>query len=342
MAINLAMLEFEKVIIHEIPHHSKSSFTNQPIFSEIESDLNDEVCNLLRSKIVETIENKSYKVVYVQDPQSPVPMIIEELFSNEANLIERSKELAIHLNTIQDSRNPGGYVTIFIGKVQNNRVIGILKIEKEEGGRIKQSTKEGKRTFHIFSLKDIILTKNTRFYKISVFFDDGPKKLGYNGKVCDNQLSKREEIADFFLKKFLGCNFVHDSKIRTKEFFNASEKFIKELIEKPIDQARYQHQLISYLASQTKEIGPEDFAKGHLDVEHRDKYLDFLYQNGFQNEVIRKDLTKIEKDVQFKVLRFVDNVEIKATRRSFDKHVKFEELPDGQTRAEVVSKLKKY
>jgi hypothetical protein len=342
MVTNLAMLEFEKLVIHEVPHHSKSNFTDQLIFSEIESDLNDEVCNLLRSKIVETIENKAYNIVYIQNTKSPVPSIVEGLFIDDTNLIEQSKELAIHLNTIQDSRNPGGYLTIFIGKVKNHKVIGILKIEKEEGGRIQQSEKNGKRTFHILSLKDIILTKNTRFYKISVFFEDGPKNLGYNGKVCDNQLSKREEIADFYLKKFLGCEFVHDSKTRTKEFFIASEKFINENIDKPIDQVRYQHQLISYLASQIKEISPESFAKGHLDINYRDKYLEYLTQNGFQNESIKKDLTKIEKDVQFKILSFVDGVEIKGTRQSFDDHVKYEELADGQTRAEVISKLKKY
>ena len=97
------MLEFEKVIIHEIPHHSKSNFSDQPTFSEIESDLNDEVCNLLRSKIVETIENKSYNIVYVQGTLSPVPSILDGLFTDDTDLIERSKELAIHLNTIQDS-----------------------------------------------------------------------------------------------------------------------------------------------------------------------------------------------------------------------------------------------
>lgn len=232
------MLEFEKVIIHEIPHHSKSNFSDQPTFSEIESDLNDEVCNLLRSKIVETIENKSYNIVYVQGTLSPVPSILDGLFTDDTDLIERSKELAIHLNTIQDSRNPGGYVTVFTGKVQKHKVIGILKIEKEEGGRIQQSVKNGKRTFHIFSLKDIILTKNTRFYKISIFYDDGPKKVGYNGKVCDNQLSKREEIADFFLKKFLGVNLFMIPKQELKNFSslrkNSSKKKLISLLIKSV------------------------------------------------------------------------------------------------------------
>ena len=339
--VNLAMLEFEKVIIHEIPHHSKSNFSGMPIFSEIESDLNEEVCNLLRSKIVDTIEKKSYNIVFTPDSHSPVPAIIQNLLIDNTNLIEKSKEIAIHLNTIQDSRNPGGYLTIFIGTVQNQKVIGILKIEKEEGGRIQQSTKNGKRTFHILSLKDIILTKNTRFYKISVFLDHDPDKFGYNGKVCDNQLTKREEIAEFFLKKFLGCKFVQDSKERTKDFYEVSEKFFKEKIIKPFDQTRYRLQLITYLTSQLKEISPEDFAKQCLDIGHRDEYIEYLSKNGFQHETVIKDLTKIERDVQFKILSFEDGVEIKGTRKSFDEHVKYEELADGLTRAEVISRLKK-
>ena len=106
MALDLAMLEFEKVIIHEIPRHPKAG-SQQPIFSEIESDLNEEVCNLLKFKIVDTIKNKSYNIVFKPEIASPVPSIIQDLLLNGKYLIEKSKEIAIHLNNIQDSRNPG-------------------------------------------------------------------------------------------------------------------------------------------------------------------------------------------------------------------------------------------
>ena len=233
-------------------------------------------------------------------------------------------------------------MTFLVGHVQDNKIVGILKIEKEEGGRIQQSTKNGKRTFDILSLKDIILTKNTRFYKISVFFEEGPKKHGYDGKVCDNQLTNKEDIAHFFLKKFLGCDFVQDQKIRTKEFYDITEKFIKKQVVKPNDQFRHHFQLLAYLTSQIKEISPENFAKNHIDPEYREKYLEFLTKNGVQNELIKKDLKKIEKEVQIKVLSFEDDVEIRGTRQAFDEHVTYKEMDDGKVHAEVISRLKKY
>jgi nucleoid-associated protein YejK len=341
VALDLAMLEFEKVIIHEIPRHPKAG-SQQPVFSEIESDLNEEVCNLLRSKIIDTIKNKSYNIVFKSEIASPVPEIIQDLLLDDKHLIEKSKEIAIHLNNIQDSRNPGGYLTFLVGHVQDNKIVGILKIEKEEGGRIQQATKNGKLTFDILSLKDIILTKNTRFYKISVFINDGPKKYGYNGKVCDNQLTKKEEIANFFLNKFLGCEFVQDQKVRTKEFYDATEKFIKKHIVEPNDQVRYHFQLLAYLTSQLKEISSENFAKNYFDPENRKKYLDYLTKTGFHNELIKKDLSKIEKEVQFKVLSFEDGIDIKGTRKAFDEHVTYKEMDDGMVHAEVISRLKKY
>jgi nucleoid-associated protein YejK len=334
-----ALLEFEKVIIHEIPHPK----TNEsPTFSEIESDLNDEASNLFRSKIVDTIGNKAYNVIFDIKTQSPIPDQITQLLSDDSDLIAISKDIAIHLNEIQDGRNSGGYLTIFIGHIKDIKVVGILKIEQETGGRIQPSEKNGKRTFHIFSFKDIILTRNTRFYKISLFFFNGLKKLGYDGKVCDNQITKKDVIAFFFLRKFLGCTFVKDSKTRTKEFYDVTEKYIKEKIVKPSEQLQCHFHLLSYLTNQTKEINPEQFATTYLDLKHRDSYIDYLSENGFEKENIRKDLTKIESDIRYKILTFVDGVEIKATPKKFDEHVKYEELTDGTTKAEVTGKLRKY
>jgi nucleoid-associated protein YejK len=334
-----ALLKFEKVIIHEIPHPK----TNEsPTFSEIESDLNEEACNLFRSKIVDTIGNKAYNVIFDTKSKSPIPDQINQLLSDDKDLISISKDIAIHLNSVQNGRNSGGYLTIFVGHIKDIKVVGILKIEQETGGRIQPSEKNGKRTFHIFSFKDIILTKNTRFYKISLFFFDGLKKLGYEGKVCDNQITKKDIIADFFLRKFLGCTFVKDPKTRTKEFYDCTEKYIKEKVVKPSDQLQYHFQLIAYLTNQTREINPEQFATTYLDLKHRDSYIEYLSENGFKKENIKKDLTKIEKDLRYKILTFVNGVEIRATQKKFDEHVTYGELTDGNTKAEVIGKLKKY
>ena len=93
-----------------------------------------------------------------------------------------------------------------MGNIQNKKVIGILKLEREEGARLEQTHREGRPTYDILHLKDLILTEKTKLFKIGLFFKGAFEEFGYEGKACDNQLSytSNREVAEFFLTSFLG------------------------------------------------------------------------------------------------------------------------------------------
>lgn len=335
-------LEIDKLIIHEVMRPETSQSKKQPNFSEIESSLTDEIRGLIRNKVVSTIGSKrSYTVQFDPDTTSPIPNLVNKLIEDQTQFVELSKEVALHLNNIQDMRNPSGFVMVLLGRITSKKVVGIFKIELEEGARVEQSLRDGKLTFDIISLKDIILTKNTRFYKISLFYQDGIEAHGYAGKVCDNQISVRGEVANFFLTKFLGCSLTRDPKKQTKDFFEASERFILEHVKDPSIKYEYKLHLLSYLSNRTNTIDPRMFARNYLNTEDRRPFIDYLNEHGVGSNVIIRDTSNIETKIKQMRLVFENNIEITGSQRDFKDNVKIQTLEEGYVRAEVVSKVKR-
>lgn len=342
--VDISRLNIDRVIIHEIMKQALSAEKEPPHYSEIESSLNDEIKLFLKDKIIKTIgSSRSYEVVFEINSISPIPAIVRNLLNiNDSDFILLSKNIANHLNNIQSGRSPGGLVTIIMGNIQNRKVIGILKLEREEGVRLEQTQREGRYTYDILHLKDLILTEKTKLFKIGLFFKGEVEEFGYEGKVCDNQLShtSNREVAEFFLTSFLGCQLAIDPKVGTKEFFMKSQKFFKEKIEDPIIQMNYNLHLLSYVSNEGRVINPRVFASSNLSTVHRQSYLNYLNEKGVQTNEIIRDTSLIKGHINNMILEFENNIKIIGSQEGFEQNVSLESLEDGRIKAEVVSKIK--
>lgn len=229
-----------------------------------------------------------------------------------------------------------------MGSVNNNRVVGALKLEKEEGARLKQINRDGLPTYDILHLKDLILTEKTRLFKIGLFFGNGFDYIDFDGIVCDNQLSyvPDREVADFFLS-FLGCKLMGDPKVETKEFFVHSQEFFNDEVQDPIKQTGYNIHLVSYATSQASTLNPRIFASTNLDTDHRQPYINYLTDKGVKIGDIRKDLTLIENRIKKVMIDFKSGIRILGDRAVFEDKVKLEQMGDGRTRAEIIDTIKK-
>ncbi len=344
MSVDISRLYIERVIIHEILKQAAPQQKELPHYSEIECSLNDEMRLFLKDKVTTTIGgSKSYEVLFEDNSGSPVPETVRNLLNaDDSDFISLSKKIAGYLNGIQNGRNPGGLVTVILGNIQNRKVVGILKLEREEGAKLEQIQREGKPTYDILHLKDLILTKNTKLFKIGLFFKGGLEEFGYVGRVCDNQLSytSTREIAEFFLTSFLGCRLAGDPKIETKNFFSASQKFFKEKIEDPIVQAKYNLHLLSYVSTERQTINPRQFASICLQTPHRTPYVNYLKENKVQAGDIIRDTSLIEGKIKEMILEFENGVKIIGNQDGFENNVSLQKMDDGRTRAEIVSRLK--
>lgn len=341
---NYSSLNIENLIIHEIIKQNLSEEKQPPIYSEIESPLDDEIRLFLKDRMTDTVgSSKAHNIIFDDSSSSTVPDLIKSLFAEEfdsANFVESSKEIASHLNQIQTGRSPGGFITIVNGKNLGQQIIGVLKIEREQGARLEQAERNGKKTFEITSVKNLVLSQNTRLLKIGVFYqnlDNGQ----IVGKICDNQLTRKGEVASFFLNSFLGCKFMYDPSIQTKDFFRYSIQFIKEKIEDPITQNKYKLHLQSYISNQERVINPRTFATTNLEVAHRQAYEDYLTEKGVGVAEIIRDTSCIKTYIEKIALEFENGIQIIGNQQDFEEQVSIEHLEDGRTKAMVESRLKK-
>jgi len=345
--IDIEALEIERIIFHEVKKQKLGSHKEPPIFSDIESELDNSSKEIIKSRIILTINSpKAHEIIFSSAIDSPVPEYVRTLLnkpdknlSNE-NFVTISKAIAQHLNTIQTGVNPGGFVTIIIGKNKNSRFAALLKIERDEGVRLEETERDGKKTFKINNIHDLILTKNTKFFKISLFLSENIDTGKYLGMICDNQLAGQKDYANFFLKNFLGCSLTDDPSIKTQNFFRTSTKFIQKFVKDPVTQAKYRLHLLSYLSNEGHTIQPRKFATASLQLDHRDQFESLLIKDGVGiNEIIR-NTALIDKDIKEMILEFENGVKIIGNQADFEKNVITEQLKTGETKAVVISKLK--
>ena len=330
----------KNVIIHEILKQKRGDEKEPPIYSEIESDLNNESKKFLKSLLINSIGSKNaHGISFNEDSDSPVPEIIKKILSSDFDsdeFITLSKQMSEHLNNTQSGINSAGFILILHGFNENKKVIGILKLEKQEGAQLKQSQRDGKNTFEIMNIKDLILSKNTKLFKICVFYKESDDS--YGGTICDNQLGTKGDVADFFLRDFLGCKLNADYAVETKNFFKHSIDFFKNNIEDPLIQNQYKLHLQSYVSSQSRIINTRTFATTYLNTEDRTNYEKYLDEKDVPIKIL-KDIIYIELDLKKHLYEFENGIRIIGTNNDFEENVKLRYLENGDTRATVESRL---
>jgi nucleoid-associated protein YejK len=344
MDIDFSPLSIKRVIIHQVVKQRRSDTKVPPTYSEVESHLDKDLRLFLKDRIITALGgNRSYQIVFDQSSSSPIQGLFAEWIAADSEFVEISKKIADHLNAIQTGRSPGGLVTIIVGTVSGTDCLAVLKLEKEEGARLEQTRIDGKNTFDMVHIRDLILSQKTRLFKIALFLRDGMSSHGFDGKLCDNQLTPNSghDVAEFFLRDFLGCTHAGDPRAQTKEFFVTSQEFINGSIDDPTKKSQYELHLLSYLSKDSAEINPDRFAREHFAVADRQPFVDFLERNGVPNRTTRKDPSLIRSRLEKLTIEFDNDVRIIAKREKFSAAVALSNLGDGRTRAEVTGKLRR-
>lgn len=342
MKSDLALLKVNRVIIHEVPKHSKGSGGTGPVYSEIESPLDPELAGYFRRKMISSLgSHKSFDISIDPVCSSPVPgLLTGHLGSDGSGFVDTTKKIAEHLYNIQDGTNPGGLLTVLDCLVGGDQAVGIIKLEKEEGVRLEQKLHEGQPTFDLHFLKDLVLTDRTRVYKLALFVVIPGEEEAYDAAASDNQTGygSYNEVASFFLNRFLGCKLLKDPEIATKYFYEATEDFINEKIEDPMLRAQYYGHVVSELQSQTPTVSTEQFAETYLPVEIRQEYVEHLEAKEVpanfpkNNELINKRLKKT-------MYEFNSGIRVIAPNESADERIKLTSLDNGETKLEIQDRL---
>jgi hypothetical protein len=112
MKSDLALLKVNKVIIHEVPRHTKhGGSASGPVYSEVESQLDQELALYFQEKTISSLgSQKSFDIEVDSSSDSPVPALLtKHLNSSGEEFVQISKKIAEHLYNIQDGTNPAAY-----------------------------------------------------------------------------------------------------------------------------------------------------------------------------------------------------------------------------------------
>lgn len=193
----------------------------------------------------------------------------------------------------------------------------------------------------IHRLSELMLTRQTRLYKIAYFEAQGPADDDPVGYLADSQ-SGQKRASDYFLQDFLCCKYPESPQEATATAYSATMAFLNESEPNPERRAQYTIALVSELASADRHFVPQSFAHRHMDGNDRPDYENFLLEREgiAADAAIRKDVTLIKNRLKVTTLGFEGGINVIGSSEAFSDFVETDTLEYGQMRLTVVDRLK--
>jgi hypothetical protein len=341
-----SQLNIEKTIIHEItPRTYAPPKDPELILSNALSPLDDDLRAYFKERIVDSLKLAAFPVKAKEERTSPTPELVHlHLTDPKSDFVALSQEIAKHLFAAQQRvRSSPGLLVVIAGKVDSGPAMVLLKLQKQQGLNLERTGPEGAETYNLDHLKRLMLTDETRVYKIALFEGDGvvqPDDIC--GEVSDKQRysSPEKRMAAFFLDNFLGCEVRDDPTQMTNSYYVSGEKYLNEKVTAPEKQARYHRAFIADLASQAATVTPRKFAEEHLDKEDREAFLSTLKAEGVPTTQFAKDTELITSRLQEEEYVFNGGIRVRGTQEALEEHSEISEGNDKTLEMLITDRLK--
>ncbi len=355
----LQYLSVDMLIVHDVPKKlSKKQLKINPaleaediILSEAPTDFDQDLTQFFHDKIVQTIgSSNAFGIQFESSAQTNVQTSVLNFFGSglqkgfpvsEKSSISITQDIALHLHAVQTAQNTGGILLFIPCHARNQHALAILKVEREEGVRIQRDQNtSGQTTFNVQHIKDLMLTKKTKLFKIVLFYLNGNAEvIGY---LCDQQQGyfQTREVADFFLKDFLGCKLIEEPSITTKKFFDTTEQFINEAGLSADVKTQIHTHLISEHTNNNTGINILEFARRSLPADIVQSYMNKLIQNNVSQSFV-KDNQLIKGRIKKVQYEFESGIKIIGEQQVVNEKLTLSNTDDGKTRIEFTDALTK-
>ena len=340
---DLGRLDIDKLIVHDVPSRRVNAQGPSPTLSEIESPLTPTVRNYIRDKVVGTLSNNSFPVVFDPASGSPVPVLVLDNLGNQSTpFVESSQYLANHLFQSQTGSNPPGLLAVAQTQIEGVNSLALMKLEREAGARVAAIQHQGKSTFDVQHLSDLMLTDKTRVFKIGLFVQEGTNLESISGLVSDNQAAQwhKSDIADFFLRRFLGCKLREEPRVTTRNYLDATEEWINSSVTDPVLKTKYEVATLAEMQRNLSSINPRTFADQNLELPDRQSYISHLEEREVPVTEFPKDNSIVEPRLRRISMELESGVVIMAKTDVFEDKVHITEEDSGQSRIEIIDRVK--
>jgi hypothetical protein len=297
---DFAALTVRHIIFHDIPRNPKGGQAT-PTLTDTETSPDASRVAMLKTRLTQVFSGRaSYEVEFHPDSHSPVPAIVRKLTARaptSTDFIANSRALAQYLFEQQDGSVSPGLVCV-LAVASNARLgISIMKLERHQGADLHLRVQGAHSSFEMSVLDNLVLTDNTRLFKSALFLTNG---TGFDCLACDTQNDPfaRADVAKFWLT-FLGCRFVTDPAITTRQWFEASVEFVNHQVSDPVTKHSMYEHLISELSSNRQTVSPRKFIEDYVKRDLRQPYEDHLKAQG----VSLRQFSKNTEDIAPKLRR---------------------------------------
>jgi hypothetical protein len=258
----LATLNIRQVIFHDVPRHR-----DEPTLSETPTLVQRDQIAHLKSRLTRVLASKhAYEVTFNISTQSPVPAHARAFtLGGSADFVEMSRDFARHLWTLHTGGVSPGLLCVLDIAVGSQPAVGVMKLEREEGARLELSKHNGKKTFAMSVLNNLVMTDGTRLFKTAIFVRTGKEEDDFIAISCDDQarVTASGDMARFWLQ-FLGCVVILEPRVATERFYEAAVKYINEQITDPVAKTDLYEHVHSQLKSASRNFVPKTFIEEYV------------------------------------------------------------------------------
>ena len=318
MEVDFGRLAINQVIVHAIPRKAKHDDNPPPLrLSDVVSPLEEAVRAQLQIRLRGDL-NSAQEVIEDPEHASQVPSLIQTyLETPDSDLVSVSRQLAVALRESQNGQNPDGMLLVAECILDNRRTIMIVKLEHQDGVQASFLESNGKKTFDVQQVKDLMYTSKSRVYKIGIFsraqIDAGNE---FSGHVADKQ-SSAGNAAQFFLR-YLGCRTRQDPSETTRQFYERATDWINSEVSHFETRTNYTVALHAELRSQSLEVSPREFVRKHLEVDDRDSFLNHICSDEVPRGGFPKDAERVDKMLSNLQFKFASGASAVIPRTAFD------------------------
>jgi hypothetical protein len=240
--------------------------------SDIPTHLTPTSRAFMQERLLDSLRTHVRPVVEEPGHGSKVPELLKKYLSGSSTkpIVGPSRLLAQYLDAAQAPTSASaGLLMVMDVKVGTERGILLAKAEAQRGARAGYEQINGKWTFNVEYLKDLVFTQHSRVYKVGLFFGGDVKKGVLAGEAVDRQ-KQGFGLSEYWLTAYLGCRFLEAPEVLTERFLDVATNWINVDIKDPAKKASYDAALLTELRSAKTEVRPNEFIALYVESEDRD------------------------------------------------------------------------
>jgi len=326
---DLSSFKIHRLAVHELPKDGAKA----GVLSEVQTPLHVKVRHFFEERIRAAIGTAGVPITFATGASATVRAAVEAIAgasdakkSRDLNFMTQSKAIASHLIGMHSSSYSEGLICVADAELRARSAVAIVKLELQAGVRAELKGVGAKRHFEIKMLDDLMLTDNTKVFKVALFL---LRADGYfDGEACDHQRARIDLISQYFLREFLGCTLAQRADVATRDFFFAAEAFFNSDSVAGAMRAQYHAALLAEMNSNNASIGIKPFADTHLRSPDRTPFVAAMRAADVQ-KMSSKDTTMIASRLARTRLDYDGDLSL--LLRPGDDRVTMEPSADGST-----------